>query len=409
MDNKDNLLKELKDKYGVSVVPVEDSEKNDKYKKISDDDFAKLNAYFQNVPYYLKSINDANYYSGTYKAVYDKGLGVLQKSAKDPSFFRGNIVAPGTNNEITGQALFQEVHPEIRSLSNIMMSSFTVASIATNQYFLARIDNKLESIENKVNEIKQLLEIEKESQLWADGEFLKEVSNNVQYILNNEAYRQATLINVQSIRKTALANIKLFSKQLEKSKPKLDPADYFEVAKEKLNKYKDYLPKYWYSVYLYELAYSLEVYLSNITDSFFLKKVISEMEKIITMYQEGYDVIRDLINQYIEEGKPFKANGKSGKVTKNIGEFFTGSISNPLLRETTDSLLDVLNEREKNKKDAKKQVIIDELESEIKPFSDLEPLKLQIEAVNTIDAVYNKRLELIVTSTEAYIKYDKEN
>ena len=412
VENEDNLFKVLDDKYGVSVASIEESEKNDGYKKISDDNFAKINASFQNVPLFLKSINDGNYNSGIYKVVYDKGLGVLQRSAKDPSLFRANIVAPGTNNDITGQALLQELHPsEIMTLSNIVTASFTVASIATNQYFLARIDNKLESVEKKVNEIIQLLEIEKESQLWADGEFLKEVSDNVQYILNNEAYRQATLINVQSIRKTALANIKLFSKHLENLKYDLEPDnnfnDNFKVTEEKLNKYKGYLPKYWYSVYLYELAYSLEVYLSNITDSFFLKKAISKMENIITIYQEGYEVISNLVNQYTDEVKTLKANGRSAKYTKIVGEFFTSTISNPLSREVTDSLLDAgvdrLEKREKNKKNAMKHEIMDDLESVITPFSDLEPLKLQIEAINNIDTIYNNRIELIVTSNEAYI------
>ena len=42
---------------------------------------------------------------GTYKAVFDKGLGVLQKSAKHPGLFVGNVVSPGTNNDIKGVAV----------------------------------------------------------------------------------------------------------------------------------------------------------------------------------------------------------------------------------------------------------------------------------------------------------------
>ena len=80
------------------------------------------------------------------------------------------------------------------------------------------------------------------------------------------------------------------------------------------------MPKYWYSVYLYELAYYLEVYLSNITDSAFLQKVILEMEKIINMYREGYDVIRGEFNKYIDEVKALKANDVPAKVMKNVGK-----------------------------------------------------------------------------------------
>ena len=409
MDNKDNLLKVLDDKYGVSIAPVEDSEKYDSYRKISDDDFAKINACFQNVPFVLKSINDANYYSGTYKVVYDKGLGVLQRSAKDPTLFRANVVAPGTNNDITGQALLHELNPsEIMTLSNIAKASFTAATIATNQYFLARIDNKLESVEKKVNEIQTFLENDKESQLWADGEFLKEVRDNAPYILNNEAYSQATLINVQSIRRTALANIKLYYEQLQNLKSTLNQNDNSKETTEKLNKYKGYLPKYWYSVYLYELAYYLEVYLSNITDSSFLQNVVWEMKKIVNMYQEGYEVIRGLIYKYIDEAKEFKANDLPTKAMKNVGSEIVNSPESNLIFKVVGILIgkgaDGIEKREKTRKNAKKQEKIDDLELAIKPYADLEPLKFQIEAINNINTAYNKRLELIVTSNEAYIK-----
>ncbi|WP_121614390.1 hypothetical protein [Mesobacillus foraminis] len=408
MDNKDNLLKVLDDKYGVSIVPVEDSEEYDSYKKISDDEFAKINASFQNVPFVLKSINDANYYSGTYKVIYDKGLGVLQRSAKDPTFFRANVVAPGTNNDITGQALLQELNRSEIALSNIVLASFTAASIATNQYFLARIDNKLESVEKKVNEILNFLETDKESQIWADGEFLKEVRDNAQYILNNETYSQATLINVQSIRRTALANIKLYYEQLRGLKRALNLNDNSKETTENLNKYKGYLPNYWYSVYLYEMAYYLEVYLSNITDYSFLQKAILEMEKIVKMYREGYGVIRGIISQYIDGVKALKANERPAKFMKNVGgEIVNNPVSNPI-GKFVGTLLNIsgdgLEKYEKTKKNAKKQEIIDDLEKAIKPYSDLEPLRFHIEAINNIDTAYNKRLELIVTSNEAYIK-----
>lgn len=408
MENTDNLWKKLNDKLGVSITPVEDNEKYDNYKKISNDDFAKINTYFQNIPFLLKSINDANYYSETYKVVYDKGLGVLQRSAKDPTLFRGNVVAPGTNNDITGQVLLQELNKfEFMTLSNIINASFTVASIATSQYFLARIDNKLESVEKKVNQVQRFLEIDKESQLWADGEFLKEVLDNAQYILNNETYSQATLINVQSIRRTALANIKLYNEQLQNLKLTLDQKDNSKETAEKLNKYKDDLPKYWYAIYLYQTAYYLEVNLSSITDSSFLQKVISEMKKNVNMYQEAYDFISGLINKYINEVKSLKPNDLPAKVLKNIAEFLNSPLSSPISKGVgfaVDIGADELEKHEKTKKNAKKQEIINELELVIKPFSDLDPLKFQIEAINNIDTAYNKRLELIVTSNEAYLK-----
>ena len=133
------------------------------------------------------------------------------------------------------------------------MSSFSIAAVVTNQYYLTKINNKLDAIEKKVNEILRFLEINKESQLWADGEFLKETSNNIQFIIEDDSYRQATLTSIQSIRRSSLANIKLYYEQLFDLKKLLDLKDNDKKATENLDKYKGYLPKFWYSVYLYEV------------------------------------------------------------------------------------------------------------------------------------------------------------
>ena len=137
MDSSQNELLLLSNQYGMSIKPVR-NEDFKQYKKVSDSDFAKLNACFRDVPQILKELNDARHYSGAYRVIYDKGLGVLQKSAKDPNLFRANIVTLGTNNDIKGQALLQELKPtELMKVSNLLMSAFSVAAVATNQYYLA--------------------------------------------------------------------------------------------------------------------------------------------------------------------------------------------------------------------------------------------------------------------------------
>ena len=149
MDTPKNELLLLSNQYGMFIQPVRNEDFR-QYKKVSDSDFAKLNACFRDVPQILKELSDARYYSGSYRVIYDKGLGVLQKSAKDPNLFRANIVTPGTNNDINGQALLQELKPtELMKVSNLLMSAFSVAAVATNQYYLARIDSKLDAIEKK--------------------------------------------------------------------------------------------------------------------------------------------------------------------------------------------------------------------------------------------------------------------
>lgn len=416
MDTNKNELIVLNEQYGMTILPVEQEEFKG-YKRITDSDFAKLNACFRDIPQMIKTMNDTRFYSGSYKVIYDRGLGVLQKSAKDPNLFRANIVAQGTNNDITGQALLQELKPnELMKVSNLMMSAFSVAAVVTNQYYMARIENRLGAIENKVNEIQRFLEIDKESQLWADGEFLKETRNNVEYIISDDTYRQSTLTNVQSIRRVALSNIKLYYEQLFELKELLDIKDNVKETASNIDKYKGYLPKFWYSVYLYELSYYVEAYLSKITDEMFLKQITNEMEKIVGMFNEAYDVISDEIGQYINTVKSLKANEVPANIMKSVGkvlELTRIPVVNPLFSYGAKGLGvafdlggDYLIKNEKSKKKAKKQEVIEGLEAVIKPYSDLEPLNFQIDAVENMNFIYNNKLEIIMTEQTAYIKYE---
>lgn len=215
MEQQEKVLNSLDDFYGITVQPIEnESFKN--YKKINDKkDFSRFNACLKDILNLLKNAHDKKYYSGAYKVIYDKGLGTLQKTAENPNLFRANIVEPGTNNHITGQAVLQELNPtELMKVTNIAMTAYTVAAMATSQYYLASIDNKLTDIDKKVDEIKSFLEIDKESQLWADGEFLRGIKESLEFILEDNVYRQANLTSIQSIRRNSLANIKLYQKQL---------------------------------------------------------------------------------------------------------------------------------------------------------------------------------------------------
>jgi len=84
----------LDEKLGLSIVPVKQDESFKEYIRVNADDFERLNACFRDVPYILKNLNDTRFYSGSYKVVYDKGLGVLQKSAKDPNFLEPTLLHP---------------------------------------------------------------------------------------------------------------------------------------------------------------------------------------------------------------------------------------------------------------------------------------------------------------------------
>ena len=211
MESNDNTIIA---EYGVEIIPAEGISKEE-YKKIdiNSDAFARINACLQDVPHIAKEIYDNKIIGETYRVVYDRGLGVLQKAAGKDNLFCANVVSTKANNDIKGQALLQKA--DTNTVSQLALSAFTIASVATSQYFLARIDKKLTSIDGKLNEIYKVIEIDKKSRLWAHGEYLRQVNDTLSYILQNDTLKQATLVSVQNIRMESLASIRSYYERLE--------------------------------------------------------------------------------------------------------------------------------------------------------------------------------------------------
>ena len=137
------------------------------------------------------------------------------------------------------------------------------------------------------------------------------------------------------------------------------------------------------------------------------------MKKIINMFSKGYEVISNEISQYIDAVKALKANEVPAKMMKEVGkilEITSIPVFNPLafffflsLGVVLDTGGDYLEKIEKSKKETKKQEVIKELERIIKPYSDLEPLNFQMESVQNISNIYNKKLEVIITEDAVYL------
>lgn len=92
---------------------------------------ASLNHYLQLVPQILNNCLE----EGSYKVVFDKGLGALQKAASD-GFYRANVV--GDDGKIAGQALLQPMNQGAQMLSN----AFSALSFIVGQYYMSRIDRR---------------------------------------------------------------------------------------------------------------------------------------------------------------------------------------------------------------------------------------------------------------------------
>lgn len=166
IDDNKNLLIEandkviIKDAQNESVLmlcgDIEEFRLNkDKYTKLDDSMIGRLNALMHNVPL----VGLEKVCAGSYRVVFDKGLGVLQKAANSPGMFRANVVKAGSNNSIVAQALLEKTS----IIPNIFANAFAVMSIVTGQYYMKQINERLVNIEKEIIEIHRFLQKDKES------------------------------------------------------------------------------------------------------------------------------------------------------------------------------------------------------------------------------------------------------
>lgn len=409
--NSDELVeKYIIDELGVSIIPYEEEKHDfdDKYIKLGDTAFEKINSLFQSVPHYVAEIKARRMSVDAYKVIYDKGLGHLQQSAKNRDRLRANVVAYGTNNNILDQAELEKFHLKVSSPALV---AFDIAAIATNQYYLSRIDNKLRSLDNKLNYVQKFLEESKKSELWANGQLLRDVSSKIYEITEDDQYRLATLITIQGIRRDALSNVKFYHKMMT------DFVDNhfdkkiknFDETKDVLKRFYDCFDAYCYSVYVYGFAYVIEIALSQITDKTFLSKVEKEISSVVKGFQ----------NDYTQELKQFIDSAKSlnpGALTKIFSDStildFTpsyGSLRATLLLEAVALVANIAASYDKNKKKTYK----DEVEEQFKRLQQrteksITELDAPINAIKSMNRMFNNPVELVIKDNAAYLRIKDE-
>ena len=122
--------------------------------KIPVDSFPEINAVVGNL---AKEIKEVNQFKGMVKMSYDKSLGHLQKAKIGG--FNGNIV--NDEGTIVGRANFQEV----TNTAAIVSSAMAVMSIITSQYYLHEINQNLDAIQSKIDNISRFLETDKKNHI----------------------------------------------------------------------------------------------------------------------------------------------------------------------------------------------------------------------------------------------------
>lgn len=353
-----------------TLVPIEPSNlslEEQGYTKISSYVLPQIGTLAQYVPGEAVALSNL----GTYKAVFDKGLGVLQKSAKYPGNFVGNVVSPGSNNDIRAVAVWQEVSAS----PQLALSIFTAASVVTGQYFMAQMNSKLGQINQGIQELRQYLEAEDFSVLKTTEEYLQEVFSNLRSISENEVQRQSTLTRIMD-RKLSCSEIgNKYAKIIEAMKMEGKTKEDLDST---FNSFSRYLSVHHYALHLYAGAAYLEMVLSQNTDSEYLRNLVKDIQDRVAAYQYQLFHWERNMNFFIDEAKALKRGRRRERRDPPAP---TAALKEDSPTRYKSLLARYMNEHE-----------------------NLETVQALREEINKKDLLYNKPVEAVISDGNLYVR-----
>lgn len=410
LENNIELMKEI-ESLGIKVDPNPNSNmkinlEKDNFQKVALEYFAMFDSIMKTIPTILS--NEAT--KDTYKVIFDKGLGTLQRaSSKHPGLYRANVVEFGSNNAIKGQALLKPLDKSFQLVS----STFAIMSVITGQYYLNNINRELKDVNKKLDGIKSFLVNDKKSTLLSEGEFLKNVQESLEFILNDDIYRSSTLTNIQNITISSLAKVTFYSSQIEQLKFDEKKAKIEEIFQD-IYELESLIANYLYSTQVFSLAIFLETILSKNTDEKYLEYMEKRIEEVKIKYKNN---LQNWVKNWKNSLNKTKAFSESAilKFKKNMDKYQVGlplvlfPLSSSMIGYCGISYLEYkmsefLYERDKNKKQLKQNEAIEKIEEII--YGSLDYINNKERNIELYNAICNKKIEVLKYNGEMYIKVE---
>lgn len=333
-----------------------------------------------------------------YRVIYDKGLGTLQK-AKEDGFFRAAVVGKKGNNDIKGAALLQSLN----GTEEILANCFAIMAVIVGQYYMKKIDSKFESIEDRLTQIEQFLKDDKRAELMSEATFLDETQKNIRFIISNETHRQSTLSSIQRIKIDMMKSINLFKMQIERLQPckEDEKKDKVDEAIRKATDIMEMMSEYWYSVYLYIYASSLEPVLAGNTNEEYLDNMVSSMMKCCEDYKEDYAKWHEVLLSYEKSLKALDKN-KVLDVLKKLSDIDAGANPYLLFWQGVGVVAEKTSESDKKKKKEKREQFEGIINAE--GISNIDLMMEKVNDVIRFNMFNNRRFEVVKHKGEIYIK-----
>lgn len=396
------VLDALRQQYGISLLPTDLAAIQEMgFELLPQEGLARVSGALQQIPGLLHGQNLQNAYQETYAGAYrlliPEGCGNAPKmdiSRLTEEFGPDaeSMIFMSPDGKIKRHGGVQKIDPPDVRAQQAAYLAFSAASVATSQYFLYRIDKKLETIESTTTEIIQFLESDKKNQLKGNYETLLDYYNRLHFIMEDDSLRRAALQQVAAIQRESMQAMSFYQEKVQQEYTLINEQLKKQVKKvlELLNKAKLSLSCYWLSVFVYEFSVTLEILLAQNTAGRSLKQI----QQKIAEYEQFYQLYKELVPKYGKESGEawLKAGFTAGMLSTFVpGIGIAAGAAIGVLQHLSDDIIS---------NSIKKAEVSYTLPDQIQP----ERLTEIAGGIGELDKLYHGPIELAISGDQIYFR-----
>lgn len=368
-----------------------------KYQKVPLMGIAALGAAFSTLPEAARTItNTVTTQVGTDTPVFagfwpegvvgrmvDKGLG-----------FSGNITNIDGGSGIVGRMRYKLIDGgiPITTTTNSVIPFDPMTMVVAAALF--SIDKKLDTLQEKAEEILQFLKLEKQSKQRGNLNMLAEIMEEYKRDCNNEKTCALRLVAVQDIKREAHQDILFYQEQIARKRRGKNAIHGMQKAQNLLDSVMNEFYEYQLASYLYAYTSFMEVMLQKNFEAApaVAEKLVAHAKK----YTELYNECRSQIVSYQRTAIEAQLLGGLGNVAKTVGQKIAAV---PVLGKgpVAEALISAGESIGKHNKDA--------VAKKLEAFAPLEDSRMMtfVENVRRLDLLYNRPDGMITDGENLYI------
>ena len=397
------IRRERPEDYGLEIIPYSEEDEGDGsiLIPVDKDLIAGMSVYTHAIPQLAVSKIGYDALNQTAYSIKFKGENVLpnQLYQKKNGSYMSNLKGDGKN--WGSQTDIDPLDFTKEKGAMVAGAAFAVASVATSQYYLKNIDDKLEDLKKVTKQVLDFLEQDKQSEVEGEIKYLGEIFNSLNHIKEDESLRIAKLHQVETIERESTDNTIFYEKEVRKL------INEYENKKTKKKSEKDLVARlmsaYYYlnlSMRANGLAKLLEIYMVDGLRKEYVENKRTELQDSCVKLA----LVDDLIATKIPERDQKRLGAYVQRGLSSALNYLGDSLElSPIGHLSLDEKLHELSDIQGEKVELQSNIKV----ASILEYGDDSTMDSYVNNIKQVEYMYDNPVELVFKDDEMFVKMEK--